>query len=276
VQYAVSVVPASKVYIGVAGYGRDWVTAVSGVCPVDVASVISTGAKAATFVMRDATNLAASYGVVPTYTSKYAESTFTYQKVYNGLTSKGVATQCTATRTAWFQDSQGYAVRANLVGKYRLGGITAWTLGMEDPSAMPAVRTVAKSIAPDVVVATLAANSATATLGDAVTLTGKFALPDSRPITGLAARVEIKNSLGDWRTVFNGVTGVDGRISTPIILGEATSVRVVSDGSWERLQGLSLPLGISIKRIILWTFLLLLRRGGRSRFQVPSNRKFQE
>ncbi len=253
VQYAVAVLPASKVYIGVAGYGRDWVTAVSGVCPVDVASVISTKAKAATFVMRDAVNLAASYGVVPVYAPKYAESTFTYQKVYNGLTSKGIGTQCTATRTAWFQDPQGYTARANLVGKYRLGGITAWTLGMEDSFAMPAVRTVAKSIAPDVVLATLAANSLTTTLGGAITLTGKFALPDSRPIAGLTASLQIKNSLGDWRTVFTGTTGTDGRISTPILLGEITSARVVSDGSWERLQGLSAPLGISIKRLITWT-----------------------
>lgn len=261
VQYAVAVLPASKVYIGVAGYGRDWVTAVSGVCPVDVASVISTKAKAATFVMRDAVNLAASYGVVPVYTPKYAESTFTYQKVYNGLTSKGIGTQCTATRTAWFQDPQGYTARANLVGKYRLGGITAWTLGMEDSFAMPAVRTVAKSIAPDVVIATVAANSIATTLGSAITLTGKFALPDSRPIAGLAASLQIKNSLGDWRTVFTGTTGADGRISTPILLGEITSARVVSDGSWERLQGLSTPLGISIKRLISWTLPTAVKAG---------------
>jgi spore germination protein YaaH len=261
VQYAVAVVPASKVYIGVAGYGRDWVTAVSGVCPVDVASVISTKAKAATFVMRDASNLAASYGVVPVYTPKYAESTFTYQKVYNGQTSTGLSTQCTATRTAWFQDPQGYSVRANLVGKYRLGGIAAWTLGMEDSFAMPAVRTVAQSIAPDIVIATLAANSLTPTLGSAITLTGKFALPDSRPIPGLTASVQIKNSLGDWRTVFSGTTGVDGRISTPIVLGEITSARVVSDGSWERLQGLSTPLGISVKRIVSWSLPTSVKAG---------------
>ena len=75
-QYAVSVMPASKVFIGIAGYGRDWVTAVSGVCPANVASVIKGGAKAATFVMRDAQTLAASYGVTPVFNEQFGEMTF--------------------------------------------------------------------------------------------------------------------------------------------------------------------------------------------------------
>jgi spore germination protein YaaH len=253
VKYAVSVVPASKVYIGVAGYGRDWVTAVSGACPVDVSAIITPKAKAATFVMRDALNLAASYGVVPVFTPKFGESTFTYQKSYNGFTSTGLATSCTATRTAWYQDPQGYGVRTSLVAKYRLGGIAAWTIGMEDPAAMTAVREIAKSIAPDVVIATLSSSADVAILGNPITITGTFTLPDSRPIAGIPARLEIKNTLGDWRSVFSGTTGVDGRLSTPIILGELTSVRMVSEGSWERVASKTAPKDLMIKSIITWS-----------------------
>jgi len=65
VQYAVSIMPASKVFVGVPGYGRDWVTAVTGVCPANVINTVKAGAKAATFVMRDAAALAATYGAVP-------------------------------------------------------------------------------------------------------------------------------------------------------------------------------------------------------------------
>ena len=50
--------PASKVYVGIPGYGRDWVTKVEGTCPVEVANVVKVGAKAATFVLRDAAALA--------------------------------------------------------------------------------------------------------------------------------------------------------------------------------------------------------------------------
>jgi spore germination protein YaaH len=116
-QYAVSVMPASKVYIGIAGYGRDWVTSVSGVCPANVASVIKGGAKAATFVMRDAQTLAASYGVTPVFNEQFGEMTFSYQKTYNGTTAAGLATSCTAQRTAWYQDPRAFAMRAALVDK---------------------------------------------------------------------------------------------------------------------------------------------------------------
>ena len=37
VAYATSIMPASKVYLGLAGYGRDWVTKVDGICPAPFA-----------------------------------------------------------------------------------------------------------------------------------------------------------------------------------------------------------------------------------------------
>jgi spore germination protein YaaH len=76
VQYAVSIMPASKVFVGVPGYGRDWVTAVSGICPANVVNSVKPGAKAATFVMRDAVALAATYGTVPRFDEKFGEMTF--------------------------------------------------------------------------------------------------------------------------------------------------------------------------------------------------------
>ena len=107
VAYAVSIMPASKVFVGVPGYGRDWVTKVVGTCPATVAGVIKVGAKAATFVMRDAAALAANYGAVPIYNEQFGEMNFTYQKIYNGLTAAGLSTSCTASRTAWYQDARG-------------------------------------------------------------------------------------------------------------------------------------------------------------------------
>ena len=252
VKYAVSVIPASKVFLGIAGYGRDWVTGVDGICPANVASVVSPKAHAATFVMKDAINLAASYGVVPVYTPKYGESTFTYYKIYSGKASSGAATSCTATRTAWFQDAQGYALRANLVGKYRLGGLAAWTLGMEDPTASEAIRTVAKSIAPDVVVGSIVADNTSAVIGDAVTIFGTFQLPDSRPIPSVPVSVEIRNTLGDWHSIYLGTTDVNGIVAVPIIFPELTSVRMVSEGSWERLAETTKALDIAVQSKITW------------------------
>jgi len=154
-KYAVSIMPASKVFVGLAGYGRDWVTKVDGICPADVAKTVVAGAKAATFVMSNATTLAAGYGATIQYNETYQEATFTYQKVYNGNTATGLSTSCTATRTAWYQDARAYQARAQLVAKYRLGGLAAWTIGFEISQAMANIRTVALSIAPDKVISSV-------------------------------------------------------------------------------------------------------------------------
>jgi len=127
VKYAVTQMPASKVFLGIPGYGRDWVTKVEGICPSAFASSVVVGAKAAV-VMREALNLAQNNNAVPVYNEKHAESTFTYRKTYMDPTNSSIF--CTASRTVWFPDERSYAIRTNLVGKYRLGGIAVWTFGM--------------------------------------------------------------------------------------------------------------------------------------------------
>jgi spore germination protein YaaH len=251
VQYAVSVVPASKVFVGVAGYGRDWITKVVGICPVIYANAIKVGASAAIFVMHDAAGLAASYGATPIYNQTSAEVTFTYQKAYNGLSGAGLATTCTASRTAWYQDARGYAARAQLVSKYKLGGITAWTLGMEDATATDAIRQVAQSIAPDPVISTLTTNSPVAIFGTPVNLTGQFQLKDKQPISGLPVHLQMRY-LGDtvWKEIFQTTTEADGTFSVPLLLSRSVSLRVTSDASWERLASQSAELPITVSRRI--------------------------
>ena len=251
VQYAISIMPASKVFVGVPGYGRDWVTAVAGVCPANVANSVKTGAKAATFVMRDAASLASTYGATPVYNEQFGEVTFTYQKVYNGTTAGGLATTCTASRTAWYQDNRSWALRAALVTKYRIGGITAWTFGMEEPLAMEAIRTVAKAVAPDKVNVVTSVDKSEMSYGSPFTITGQLSIKDKSPIADLAVRVEGK-SLGEstWRTLANAVTNAEGEFEKSFILGKSTTLRVYSDATWERSEGLSVEIPITINRLI--------------------------
>ena len=251
VQYAVTVMPASKVYVGIAGYGRDWVTAVSGVCPANVASVIKGGAKAATFVMRDAQNLAASYGVTPTYDEKFGEMTFSYQKVYNGTTAGGLSTSCTASRTAWYQDAKSYALRAELVNKYRLGGLAAWTIGMEEPLALEGVRNVAKAIAPDQVAASISIDKSSIEYGDPITVSGTFTIKDKTPLANVSIRIEGK-SFGDtnWRLLTTVTTDAAGKFTKPLLIGKTTTIRAFSEGSWERGEGISNEIAVSASRLI--------------------------
>jgi spore germination protein YaaH len=254
VQYAISIMPASKVFVGVPGYGRDWVTSVTGVCPANVSASVKAGAKAATFVMRNAQSLAATYGATPIYNEQFGESTFTYQKVYNGTTAGGLATSCTASRTAWYQDARGWELRAALVNKYRIGGITAWTFGMGEPLAMESIRKVAKSIAPDRVSVVATVDKNEMTYGSAFTVNAQLSIKDKSPIVNLPVRIEGK-SAGEstWRTLASAITNSEGKIEKTIVIGKSTAIRIYSDPSWERTEGVSSEFPITISRALNFT-----------------------
>jgi hypothetical protein len=257
IKYAVSVMPASKVYVGIPGYGRDWVTKVEGTCPVDVAKVVRVGAKAATFVLRDAAALAQSYGAIPVYNEVLGEANFTYNKVYSGLTAAGLATTCTATRTVWYQDARSFTSRMGFVSKYRLGGLAQWTFGMEDAAGAQAIRNAALAIAPDQGVSTLEVNtggtepSAALEFGSAVGVKATITLPDKLPINNLLVRIESKSANETtWREIATSTTGVDGTIQVPLLLSKSTTIRVRTDGTWERLESISQEVPVIVNRRI--------------------------
>ena len=85
-QYAISIMPASKVFIGLPGYGRDWITGVTGTCPATAPPGLQAGAKASTFRMNYATTKAAIDQAVPIFDVKNSEATYSYQQTFNGLT----------------------------------------------------------------------------------------------------------------------------------------------------------------------------------------------
>ena len=237
VKYAVSQMPASKVFVGIPGYGRDWITKVDGTCPAAFTASIVVGGKAA-LAMRDAINLPATYGGAANYNTTYAENSYVYKKTY--IDPANSAISCTATRSVWYPDERSYAARAALVGKYRLGGVAVWTFGKETLAAANAIKDVAKSIAPDVIVGTIATDLDQITYGATFNLTGTFKLPDKTPVAGLNVRFEVKNPTdATWRPVAAGVTDASGLISVPTIVGQTSQIRLISEGSWERLEGKS-------------------------------------
>ena len=247
IKYAVSVMPATKVYIGLAGYGRDWVTKVDGICPANVSKVVSTNAKAATFIMRNAATLASTYGVTPTYNEQYQEATFTYQKTYNGNNASGQVTSCTATRTAWYQNPASYLARAQLVAKYRLGGVAEWTIGMEEKSATDGIRNTALTIAPDAVLLSLATDQIAVKYGSFINLTGQATLKDKTILPGLPMLLEFKGfDESTWREIGKPITSETGSFTTSLYLAKSGKLRVTSEGSWERGAGLSSEISVTI------------------------------
>jgi spore germination protein YaaH len=253
VKYAISIMPASKVYLGLPGYGKDWVTKVEGVCPSNLAKIITPSAKAGTFLMRDAASIAATYGAVPTYNETFAEVTFSYKREYTGTTSSGLSTTCTASRTAWHQNAQSYSLRAQLVAKYQLGGAAQWVIGQEEPLAMVAIRDVATSIAPAQLESSLSLSTNEISYGNPVTLSGLITLKDKSPVAGLAITVEGKYPDGSTRTLTTGATGVDGSYSIPMLIGKSVSLRVLTESSWEREASATPALTLTVARNLIMT-----------------------
>ena len=242
-QYAISIMPASKVFIGLPGYGRDWITGVTGTCPATAPPGLKAGAKAATFRMNYAAAKAAIDQAVPTFDVKSSEATYSYQQTFNGLTAKGAATACTVNRTVWYQNDRSYLERMNLVAKYRLGGSALWTLGMEDVAATTAMRNVALAIAPDTVLSTLTVeqvNSKGAFYGGVFTVRGVLTLKDKSPVAGIPISLEIKRvNENTWTPIAELTSAVDGTVSIPVTIGASASFRFTTQGTWERAESLS-------------------------------------
>jgi spore germination protein YaaH len=242
-QYAISIMPASKVFIGLPGYGRDWITGVTGTCPTTAPPGLKAGAKAATFRMNYAAAKAVIDQAVPTFDAKSSEATYSYQQTFNGLTAKGAATACTVNRTVWYQNDRSYLERMNLVAKYRLGGAALWTLGMEDAAATTAMRNVAQAIAPDTVLSTLTVeqvNSKGAFYGGVFTVRGALTLKDKSPVAGIPVSLEIKRvNETTWSPIAELTSAVDGIVSIPVTIGASASFRFTTQGTWERAESLS-------------------------------------
>ena len=246
VAYAATLMPPSKVWLGVPGYGRDWITKVTGKCPATYAKLIKAGAKAAVFAANKGSELASTYGATPVYSEKMGEVTFTYQKTYN----EGTAS-CTATRVAWYQNSRAYLARMELVAKYKLGGLTQWTLGQEDAETMPALREYAKSISPDVIIASLSTTKSESSYGDKSRISALFTLSDKRPAAALPISIEARGEDEvEWKKIGEAATSVTGIAEWDFVLGRNMRLRAVSPGSWERLSATSNELAVSVKPLL--------------------------
>ena len=246
--------PASKVYMGLPGYGRDWITSVNGKCPTSAPPGLIGGAKAATFKMNYAAAKAAIDGAIPIYNEKFGEATYNYSQSYNGLSATGASTSCTVNRTVWYQNARSYADRMALVAKYRLGGAAMWTLGMEDVEATTQIRNAALAIAPDPVVNTMTfenVDQGSVYYGSLFTVKGLFTLKDKTPIAGLTVSLEIKRpNESTWTKITDLVTANDGSVTTPMTLGGDTSIRLTTVGTWERSESVSKEEKVSVKSLI--------------------------
>lgn len=109
VEYALTVIPADKLFLGFQIYARDWRV------PHEAGQI------AETFSPQDAVTLATQYGARIQYDS-VAQSPY-----FNYTDEQG------QKHEVWFEDARSAQAKFNLVKQYRLRGISYWVLGYSFP-----------------------------------------------------------------------------------------------------------------------------------------------
>lgn len=109
VEYALSVMPASKISLGFETYARDWLLP------------HVEGQQAETFSPKEALERAIHYGVAIQYDAQ-AQSPF-----YRYIDAQG------NTHEVWFEDARSAQAKFDLTRSYKLRGISYWALGFPYP-----------------------------------------------------------------------------------------------------------------------------------------------
>lgn len=260
IAYAVKAMPSSKVYLGLPGYVRNWITAVDGVCPANVAKVYKVNAKTE-HPMSWVRDNREEFGFVPQFNEQHQEMTFNYQRQYNGQTASGLSTTCTVKRTVWYQDQRALSVRAALVSKYKLGGVAMWTLGMEDETAYDGIKQVAQTLARSRVKATFSVSKSAINYGEAITLTGTLTIREDQPVKQEAVAIERYINDNLWETIASVKTDEDGKFSKEIYLGKNSKLRITSKESDFLTDSESNEIDISISRLLLLSAPASVRQG---------------
>lgn len=109
VEYALTVIPAEKIHLGIPNYGYDWTL-----------PFVRGSSRAVTLGNVEAVQLAIRYGV-PIRFDEVALSPFFF---YETMDDAGRITR----HEVWFEDVRSYNEKMNLVAQYRLRGISCWQI----------------------------------------------------------------------------------------------------------------------------------------------------
>ncbi len=237
VGYAVTVVPAGRIQMGVPLYGYDW--------PTD----------------------GAHHAIAP------ATSLSTYQQAEQLRTSKDAVRQWSAVDAApyftyrdgdvlhevWYNDAQSTTAKMTLVGTYHLKGMALWHLSGEDATQWPAIRTYAVQRA-----TTLTATApATITYGSSLEIPARLRITATgAPVSGATLRLQ-RTTTDTWSYVHDPLTtaadGTAGFVAAP---PTTCRFRVLSAAAWSYAAAVSRPLSVAVRYRVTAGFVAsTVRRG---------------
>ncbi|HEX2786019.1 MAG TPA: glycosyl hydrolase family 18 protein, partial [Ilumatobacteraceae bacterium] len=122
----------TKLVLGVALYGYNWPIATVGTCPASQEGRTSVS-------QRNIDELIAKRKATPLHDPHTGESSFTYElEVSDGTTT------CTQTREVHYVDAEGARERIDLARRERLGAVSLWALGFDNPDTWLSIQQLAR------------------------------------------------------------------------------------------------------------------------------------
>jgi len=212
VNYAVSVVEPSKIWLGVPAYGRNWVTAVDGACPT-VGEVPNLDR--VVWTSKEVLPKLAELGVTAQsrFHSIHRERTLIYQRTFTGTNNAGAARSCTVTRTVWWQDARSHFERLKVARDAGMAGIAVWRLNGEEDEMWNRTRPFAQSISEQPLLVELKPPAPTK-LGEATTLAAAVrattSVGASRSVANVPIRLQQQNPDNSWTDVALATTDATG------------------------------------------------------------------
>jgi spore germination protein len=224
VKYAVTVVPSSKIELGVPLYGYDW--------PEDPDPDGDGWGPATALTYAQVEKLRVDRRATRQWSSTDGAPHFTYTAA-DGVKHK-----------VWYNDADATKVKMTFIERYRLRGLVFWAVGYEDARQWSALRsyaiqrsTVLSATAPKIV-----------TYGTRVTVSGKLTTSSGAAAPGQKVTLQWRAAGSTaWQSVASGTTSSTGAVAIAYTPKHNGSFRLASSTSWSYLASTSSAVNTQVR-----------------------------